>query len=504
MKHSSATDRKAKLPKNRADFLAQVMRLTFAFYGKMDYNKIIKGGAKKTLHSKRHTNSKGDFMDFRKSVFQIALPVTLQSLIQASFSVIDQMMTGQLGSVSVAAIGLGGKFSSLFSVVMSAIAAAAGIIFAQYIGSGDKNGVSRMFALNSAVMAGVSALFILPSLIAPSGIMSLYSKDEATIAAAGGYLLIIAVGFLPQAFSLLISSLLRCQGSAKFPLFASMAAAVVNTAFNYVLIFGKCGFPALGIAGAAIATTAARFMEFVILAVFLMARSRKGQFSFHFTKAETNGEFKMFVGVLMPLFVNEFLWGLGENVYAMIYGRTGTDECAAMTLTNPIQSLTIGAMTGLASASGIIVGRLLGEGKNDEAYAAGKKFIKYGIIGSLGLSCVLLLCIPRYVQIFNVSDNVKHLTLLILMVYAGIAPVKILNMLLGGGVVRSGGKTKYIMLVDILGTWTFGVPLGLLAAFALHWPIWAVYFALSLEECVRLAITLMMFKKRVWMNHLAA
>lgn len=443
-------------------------------------------------------------MDFRKSVLQIALPMTLQSLIQASFSVIDQMMTGQLGSVSVAAIGLGGKFSSLFSVVMSAIAAAAGIIFAQYIGSGDKNGVSRMFAVNAAVMTGTSALFIVPSLVSPSGIMSLYSTDEVTIAAAAGYLFIIALGFLPQAFSLLISSLLRCQGSAKFPLFASMAAAVVNTALNYVLIFGKFGAPRLGIAGAAIATTTARAVEFAILAVFLSVRVGKGQFRLRFTKAAGSGELKMFLGVLLPLFVNEFLWGLGENVYAMIYGRIGTDECAAMTLTNPIQSLAIGAMTGLASAAGIIVGKLLGEGKNDEAYAAGKKFITYGIIGSLGLSCVLLLCISHYVQIFNVSDNVKHLTLLILVVYAGIAPVKILNMLLGGGVVRSGGKTTYIMMVDILGTWVFGVPLGLLAAFVLGLPIWAVYLMLSLEECVRLAVTLVMFKRRVWMKQLAA
>lgn len=467
----------------------------------MKYNRIIK---RKEDHSSLLTNCKGDVMNFRKSVFQIALPVTLQSLIQASFSVVDQMMTGQLGSVSVAAIGLGGKFSSLFSVVISAIAAAAGIIFAQYIGSGDKNGVSRMFAVNSAVVAGVSALFILPSLVIPNGIMSLYSKDEATIAAAGGYLLVIAMGFLPQAFSLLISSLLRCQGSAKFPLFASMAAAVVNTALNYALIFGRFGLPELGITGAAIATTAARLVEWLILAVFLAVRVRKGQFSLRFRKADTDGEFKMFLGVLMPLFINEFLWGLGENVYAMIYGRSGTDECAAMTLTNPIQSLTIGAMTGLASASGIIVGKLLGEGKNDEAYTAGKKFIQWGLVGSLGLSGILLLCISHYVQIFNVSDNVKHLTLLILMVYAGIAPVKILNMLLGGGVVRSGGKTKYIMLVDIFGTWAIGVPLGLIAAFVLKLPIYGVYFALSLEECVRLAITLVMFKKRVWMNHLAA
>lgn len=441
---------------------------------------------------------------FGKTVMQIALPVTMQSLVQASFGVIDQMMTGQLGSVSVAAIGLGGKFASLFTVMASAIAAAAGILFAQYIGRDDTAGVSRMFALNAGVMTAVSGVFAAVSLLLPTGIMSLYSGDPATVAVAGEYLFLVAAGFVPQAFSLLISTLLRCKGKAGFPLFASLAAALMNTALNYVLIFGKYGSPALGVRGAAIATTAARLAECAILAVFLIAQARKIGFILRFASLRERGEFILYLRVLVPLLVTEFFWGLGENVYAVIYGRIGTDDCAAMTLTNPIQSLTIGAMTGMASASGIIVGKLLGERKFDEGYVSGKQFIRWGLIGSLLLSCVLAAVNPFYVRIFNVSGEVKHLTSLVLLVYAVIAPVKILNMILGGGVLRSGGKTNYIMWIDMIGTWGFGVPLGLLAAFAFHWPIWAVYFTLSLEECVRLAITLVLFKKRVWIGELAA
>ncbi|MDD6395950.1 MAG: MATE family efflux transporter [Firmicutes bacterium] len=443
-------------------------------------------------------------MNFRKTVFQIALPITVQSLVQASFSVIDQIMTGQLGSVSVAAIGLGGKFSSLFSVVVAAIATVAGIVFAQYIGSGDKNGVSRMFTINTAVISAISIVFQIFSMAIPFGIMSLYSKETATIAVAGGYLFIIAIGFLPQALSLLMSSLFRCQGNASFPLFASLAAAVINTALNYILIFGHMGMPRLGVDGAAIATTVARFAEFLILAIFMLRKIARSEFSLKFTRGQKSGEFKMFICILLPMLATEFLWSLGENVYAVIYGRMGTDECAAMTLTNPIQSLMIGAMTGLSAASGIIIGRLLGEGNEAEAYANSKKFIKYGFIGSIALSAVLLLSRSLYVEIFNVNENVKNLTCLILIAYAIIAPIKVENMILGGGIVRSGGKTKYIMAVDIIGTWGFGVPLGLISAFVLHLPIYAVYFILSLEECVRFAITLWIFKRKKWMNNLAA
>lgn len=441
-------------------------------------------------------------MNFRKSVFQIALPITLQSLVQASFSVIDQVMTGQLGSVSVTAIGLGGKFSSLFSVVVSAIATVAGIVFAQYIGSGDKNGVSRMFTVNSVIISAISIAFQAFSMLIPLKIMSLYSNDEATVAAAGGYLFILAVGFLPQALSLLMSSLFRCQGNAKFPLYASLAAAAINTALNYMLIFGRMGMPELGVNGAATATTASRFAEFLILAVFMMYKIKKHEFSIKFTRGGKIGEFKMFMCVLLPMLATESLWSLGENVYAGIYGRIGTDDCAAMTLINPVQSLMIGAMTGLSAASGIIIGRHLGEGNEKAAYDDSKKFIKYGFIGSITLSVILFLLRPLYVEIFNVNDNVKHLTSLILAAYAIIAPIKVENMILGGGIVRSGGKTKYIMMVDIFGTWCLGVPLGLISAFVFHLPIYWVYFILSLEECARFAITLWIFKRKKWMNNL--
>lgn len=441
-------------------------------------------------------------MSFRKSVWQIALPVTLQSLVQASFGVIDQMMTGQLGSVSVAAIGLGGKFASLYTVVVSAVATAAGIVFAQYIGKDDRNGVSRMFALNGWVMAAVAAVFTAVSTVLPGSVMSLYSGDAYTVEVAAEYLSIVGAGFVPQAFSLLISSLLRCRGKAGFPLFASVTAAVVNTGLNYLLIFGKGGFPALGVKGAAVATTAARLAECAMLIVFLAVCIMRSEFSLRFTKAGSKGEFGMLLGVLLPLLATEFLWGLGENVYAVIYGRIGTDDCAAMTLTYPVQSLTIGAMTGLASASGIIAGRLIGEGDPDGAYAAGKKFIRWGLIGSLALSGLLLLGSPFYVRLFNVGGDVRHMTRLILAVYAAVAPVKILNMIVGGGVLRSGGKTNYIMFIDIFGTWAVGVPLGLLASLVLHLPIHGVYFMLSMEECVRLAITLALFRRRVWISRL--
>ena len=206
--------------------------------------------------------------------------------------------------------------------------------------------------------------------------------------------------------------------------------------------------------------------------------------------------------VLLPLFVCEASWSLGESVYAAIYGRMGTEQSAAMTLTAPIQGLAIGALCGLSRAAGVIVGKRLGGEDYDGAYRAAKRLMVYGAVGASVLCAVVLLTSGAYVEIYQVSRTVKRLTRQILFVYALAAPFKVLNMILGGGILRSGGRTAYVMGIDMLGTWGFGVPLGLLGAFVWRLPIASVYLLLSLEECIRFAISMAVFRRKRWMRRL--
>ena len=206
--------------------------------------------------------------------------------------------------------------------------------------------------------------------------------------------------------------------------------------------------------------------------------------------------------VLLPLFVCEASWSLGENVCAAIYGRMGTEQSAAMTLTAPIQGLAIGALCGLSQAAGVIVGKRLGGEDYDGAYRAAKRLMVYGAVGASVLCAVVLLTSGAYVEIYQVSRTVKRLTRQILFVYALAAPFKVLNMILGGGILRSGRRTAYVMGIDMLGTWGFGVPLGLLGAFVWRLPIAYVYLLLSLEERIRFAISMAVFRRKRWMRRL--
>lgn len=441
-------------------------------------------------------------VSFPKEVCILAIPVALQCMLQSSFSIIDQIMIGQLGSVNIAAIGLAGKFSSIFSVILGAIGAVAGIMISQYIGSKNREEAHKSLSLNMITALVISFIFMALCVIFPSSIMGMYSTDNNTISVASEYLRIISFTFLPLAVTTCLSTMLRCINKAMIPLYASIAAALCNTGINYLLIFGKFGFPQMGVNGAALATVIASYINMCIVIIGLIYVYNKNKIKFSFSVKLSKMTPKQYFSILFPILITEFLWSLGENVYAAIYGHLGTDGCAAMTLTAPIQGLMIGALSGISQAAGIMIGKKLGERDYDTAYKNSKRFMMYGFVGSLILAFLLIVLRSYYTGIYNVEDYVREVGNQLLFVFAVVSPVKVMNMILGGGIIRSGGKTKIIMWIDIIGTWGFGVPLGLLSAFYFNLPITYVYFILSLEEIVRLVISFVVFKKRIWIKSL--
>lgn len=432
--------------------------------------------------------------DFRKTVLDLALPVTFQSMLQSSFSLVDQVMIGQLGSVGIAAIGLAGKFASILSVMLAAVGSVAGILLAQAMGARDRENQGRSFYQNLILALAMAAVFLIICLCEPVSVMGLYTMDIGAAELAGDYLRFLSPGFLPLAISMLLSTLLRCMERAKLPLYAGIGAAVLNTGLNYVLIFGKLGLPAMGVQGAALATAISQAANCLLLWGMLLRCGGVPKW----VKPRWN---RAFFGILLPLLVTELVWSLGENVYGIIYGRLGTEACAAMTLLNPIQSLVIGALSGLSQAAGILVGKQLGAVDFYKANQTAKSILRYGLVGSAALSLLLLLIVERYLSLYAVEDTVRSLAWQIMLVYAVISPVKVQNMILGG-VLRSGGKTRNVLVIDLCGTWIFGVPLGLLSAFVWGFSIPWVYLLLSLEECVRLLMGNLQLRSGNWMQTL--
>lgn len=441
--------------------------------------------------------------EFMKSLCKIAIPVTLQSMLQASFSIVDQIMIGQLGETNISAVGLCGNFSLIFSVVIGAVSTVAGILIAQFIGAEDIKEAWSSFDLSLICGIIISTLFLLAAGVLPLHILKLYTKDMSIINTGAVYFRIVAFSYIPMAVSNILSAWLRCREHATIPLLASFGAVAVNTGLNYLLIFGKSGLPCMGIKGAAIATLISQLFNLIFIVIGFIYSIRndgdKPVLSLHFKKLTIRD----YLIMIMPILVSEFLWSLGQNVESAVYGHLGISNLAAYTLTCPIQGLIVGALSGLSAAAGVMIGKRLGVKEYDEAYEESKKIMYAGLIGSLVVSALLILLAGEYTGLYRVDYSVKELGKILLIIFALYAPVKVENMILGGGIIRSGGNTKIIMAIDIVGTWCIGIPLCLLAAYIFKWGIVGVYTLLTTEEIFRLVVSLIIFKRHKWMISLS-
>ena len=441
--------------------------------------------------------------DFVKSLCKIAVPVTLQGMLQASFSIVDQLMIGQLGEASIAAVGLCGNFTLIFSVMLGAVSTVAGILVAQFLGAEDAAEAWRSLDVSLICGGTLAVLFLLAAGCFPTQILGLYTADAAICRTGAVYFRIVAFSYMPLAISTVLSAWLRCKEHAAVPFLASLGAVAANTGLNYLLIFGKLGAPAMGITGAAIATLVSQLLNLgLILIGFVVCLQKEAQHPLWSLRFETL-TLRAYGGMILPILVSEFLWSLGQNVESAVYGHLGTASLAAYTLTLPLQGLIIGALSGLSAAAGVMVGKQLGRRAYDAAYAGSQKLMLAGLVGAVAVSALLVLLAEPYTSWYRVSPDVKRLGILLLVVFALYAPIKVENMILSGGILRSGGNTGIILVIDCLGTWCVGIPLCLLAAYGLRWGIVGVYALLNAEEAFRLVLSLVMFRRRRWMVSLS-
>ena len=434
---------------------------------------------------------------FFMRAMRISVPVALQAMLQSSFSIVDQMMVGRLGTAQIAAVEVGAKPGFVFAFVSGAVATVTGIMVSQYLGRGEDDAAAGSMSINLCAMALAAAVTSLMCLLMPGGLARLFTADAAVAGEAAGYIRLTAMIFPLSGAASVLAVELRCRDHARYPLYISALSVLVNTAMNRVLIFGLGPVPALGVRGAALASVASQAVNFG-----LMAAAYRRVCVLRFDPRIGKAAFRQYLVMLLPIVLNEFLWTVGQSVNTVIYGHMGTAELAGMALTGPVQGLLIGALSGLSQAAGILIGQRLGRGEYDDAYRESLRLCAYGLAGSLALSALLLLLRDVYTGFFNVEPEVRAIGSRLLAVFAALAPVKVQNMILGGGVIRSGGRTRYIMVIDMMGTWLVGVPLGLLTGVVWRLPIAWVYFILSQEELFRLILTARMFVSRKWMDTL--
>jgi putative MATE family efflux protein len=438
---------------------------------------------------------------FYRGLFTLAVPIMLQNLVNSFVNMLDTVMIGRLGTVEIAAVGLGNQFFFLYNMILFGICSGGAIFTAQYWGKRDIPGIRRNMGLCLVFSLGVGALFTLGSLLFPGEIIGVYSRDPAVIRTGAVYLRTLAPAYFPYAVSFVFILILRSIGQVRLAMETSVAALLVNMVLNYMCIFGFGFIPAMGVRGAALATVAARFTEMAILVTVSYARK--------YALAGRAGDFlgfrapfvRRFLRVTFPVILNELIWALGISAQNVIMARTHTDAIAAFNITNTVSQLTWVVFIGLGNGAAVLIGNKIGEGAEKTARDYASRLTLFAPLVA-ALAALVLIPLSRLLPfIFNVGDQVFAISSAMFILLSCSYPFRAFNMAMIIGVCRAGGDTVFGVLYDLIFMWLISLPLAAAGAFLFHAPVWVVYLLIIIEDPLKVILGLWRLKSGKWLNH---
>lgn len=441
---------------------------------------------------------------FLKKAVRIALPVAMQGMLNTIVNLVDTMMIGALGATAIAAVGLANKVFFVFTLLVFGIVSGSGVLAAQYWGNGDIKNIKKVVGLALTLAVAASIAFLVPAVVCPEAVMRIFTASEDAIQVGAGYLTIVALSYPATAVSNTFVAMLRATGRVKAPVVISSCTIFINIFFNYTFIYGNFGAPAMGAAGAALATLMARLAEAlsIILVVYLGKAPVAARFKEMFGYSK---EFLVqFFSTTSPVIANEFIWGLGTTLYSLAYGRMGNDAVAAITIATTIQDIVTVLFQGLSAATAVIMGNEMGAGKLKRAERYAKNFlILQFIVTILGaLFCVAIRW--QIIGVYNITPEIAESVSRCIIVFALFMPFKMFNYVMVVGILRSGGDTKMCLLLDCSGVWMIGVPMAFLGGLFFGFPIHIVYAMVMLEEVYKAVFGYWRYKQKKWLRNLAA
>ena len=451
----------------------------------------------------------------RKIIFKraltLAVPMMIQNGITNAVGLVDHIMVGSLGTEAMTAVSIITQLLFVYTLAIFGGISGPGIYSAQFYGQGNTEGVRSAVRMKAIVcivctVAGISILLFGENLL-----INLYLHGESaeidaalTVVHAKDYLHIMLAGLPALAVTQIYAGSLRETGDSVKPMAAGIISVGADILFNYLLIYGKLGFPELGVTGAAIATVIARYLEMSVLVIWAHARRKKHPFLIGLwrTLSIPRGLRNKMLIKGLPIAVNEFLWAAGLAVLTQVFSIRGLEVVAGINISNVLCNLFNVLFVALGSAVGIIVGQSLGAGEFERA-----KKESFTLTWFTGLICIalaggMIALSGVFPLLYDTTDGVRELASRFIIVTAVFFPVQgILNTLYF--TLRSGGKTLVTFLFDSVFSWSVTIPLAFVLCFLTDLPIVAVYTFLQATDIIKIVIGAIMIKKGIWVSNLA-
>lgn len=437
---------------------------------------------------------------FYKTALNIALPIAIQNLITFSVSMADTVMLGSLGELSLSASSIGNHLGFFLMILMFGVGGGASVMTSQYYGKKDIESIHKVIAIMYRVCIVFSIFFVLIAIVTPKLFMNIYTNDIEVISEGILYLRIIGISYIFYSITNCTISILRSVKTVKISLLVYSVSLIINIFFNYILIFGKLGFPALGIRGAAIATAISRIAEFLVVLIFIIYFEKKIHIRLRDIRIIDKYMISNFKKVCTPIILNELFWAIGSTIISIIVGRMGRVVVAANSINNVTFQFASLFIFGLASASSVIIGNIIGEGKYEKAkeYANTICILSFvmGILSGLTIYFVR----PIVVNFYNVSQSTKTIAMQIMIATSIIAIFKSLTSNIMMGILRGGGDNKFVFKMEMIFLWCVSIPLGLLSAFVFKLPIFVIFITIKIDEVLKAISGVLRLKSGKWIK----
>ncbi len=445
-----------------------------------------------------------------KKALMLAVPMMIQNGITNAVSLVDNLMVGSLGTESMTGVSIVSQLLFVFFLAIFGGLSGPGIYGAQYFGRGNKEGYQNVFRLKMWIAAAITLVGMVAFIVAGKWMIGLYLHGnggdidaQETMQHGLDYLHVMLWGLIPFSITQVYAGSLRELGESVKPMIGGICSVVVDVVFNYLLIYGKFGFPRLEVKGAAIATVLARIVEMTVVVSWTHIRIEKYPFlqNVYRTLVFPMQEMWIVIRKGLPIFFNEFLWSGGIAALTQCYSMKGLQIVAGLNISNAICNLLNVVFVAMGNAVGILIGQYLGASRFEDAKKGSHKLMWFTAGLCVILTVILVSLSKVFPMCYDTTEEVRQLGQWFIVITALFFPVQgFLNVLYF--TLRSGGKTMITFLFDSVFTWVVAVSLAFVLCKYTALPILVVYTIIQAADFIKVSVGYVLVRKGIWITNL--
>ena len=437
---------------------------------------------------------------FYRTVIALVVPMALQNLINVGVTAADVIMLGAVGEDALSGASLAGQVQYIMTLFLFGLTSGATVLTAQYWGKGDKDAIEKILGIAVKTAVFVTALFTAAALVVPGLLLRIFTSDPVVIAEGIKYLRIVAFTYIMIGITQAYLYIMRSVERVIVATVVYLLSLICNIIMNSIFIFGLFGLPAMGISGAALGTLCARILEVVLVAGYARFFNKDIKLRLRYVLHTDKVLFGDFMKYALPVVINEVMWGLGTAANTAILGHMGSPVVAANSVAQVARQLATVVSFGLSSAAAIYLGKTIGEKRMEHARAYAKRFIGLSLImGVLG-GAVILIASPVASAFLSLSAEAKDYLRIMFFVMSYFVVGQAFNTTMVVGIFRSGGDTRFGLILDVSTMWCCSILLGFLAAFVFKLSVPVVYMILMSDEIIKIPITFWRYRSCKWLR----